>query len=350
MKISNQELEIILQNKVTEERKITVEIIQLLEEVSRRKIYLERGYGSLIEYCIKKLGYSESAAYRRIAAMQVAKDLPQVKTAISEGRLNLASVAQAHTFFRREEKQRKKVGAETFSRPEKAEILQSLEQKTSRQAEKFLLDLSPTNLPLEKVKQLSSTKTQVTLVLDEELMQKIEEIKNLISHKNPHPTYAELLTIMADMSLEKLKSKRMAALKAQGATGAGVAARKPLLLRVDQSADVQDKDTHGSRKRVPEGRARSRRIPASIRRQVWLKSQGQCCYRDPISGTNCASKFQLQIEHRYPWAKGGGHQIENLELLCSAHNQLRAIQQFGEKKIKYHQVSSIIDEQVAYFS
>ena len=124
MKISNEELETLLQNKVAEERKITVEIIQLLEEVSRRRIYLERGYGSLIEYCIKKLGYSESAAYPRIAAMRVAKEIPQVTEAISDGRLNLANVAQAHTFFRKEEKQRKEKGTEIYSVPEKMEILQ----------------------------------------------------------------------------------------------------------------------------------------------------------------------------------------------------------------------------------
>ncbi len=70
-----------LSQKCIDERKITLEIIELLEEIDRRKLYLLRGFGSLLEYCVKELKYSESSAYRRISAMRVVHDLPETKIA-----------------------------------------------------------------------------------------------------------------------------------------------------------------------------------------------------------------------------------------------------------------------------
>ncbi|MEZ0391556.1 MAG: HNH endonuclease [Pseudobdellovibrionaceae bacterium] len=48
----------------------------------------------------------------------------------------------------------------------------------------------------------------------------------------------------------------------------------------------------------------------------------------------CQAQFYLQAEHIVPFAKGGTHELSNLELLCPAHNRLRAVQQFGIKKMK----------------
>ena len=51
---------------VQKERKLNIEILQHLQEIESRKLYLERGFSSLFEYAVKELGYGEGAAYRRI--------------------------------------------------------------------------------------------------------------------------------------------------------------------------------------------------------------------------------------------------------------------------------------------
>ena len=57
-----------------------------------------------------------------------------------------------------------------------------------------------------------------------------------------------------------------------------------------------------------------RHIPAAVRRHVWLRDGGRCCYRDPLSGRRCTSSHLLQIDHLLPVAEGGGPEPPNLNL------------------------------------
>ena len=66
-----------------------------------------------------------------------------------------------------------------------------------------------------------------------------------------------------------------------------------------------------------------RHIPAAVRRHIWQRDGGRCCYRDPLSGRRCTSSHLLQIDHLLPVAQGGGANLFNLRLLCFAHHSLR---------------------------
>ena len=66
-----------------------------------------------------------------------------------------------------------------------------------------------------------------------------------------------------------------------------------------------------------------RHIPAAVRRHVWQRDGGRCCYRDPLTGRRCTSSHLLQIDHLLPVAQGGGPEPSNLKLSCFAHHRLR---------------------------
>ena len=66
-----------------------------------------------------------------------------------------------------------------------------------------------------------------------------------------------------------------------------------------------------------------RHIPAAVRRHIWQRDGGRCCYRDPLSGRRCTSSHLLQIDHLLPVAEGGGPEPSNLVLLCFAHHRMR---------------------------
>ena len=121
-----------------------------------------------------------------------------------------------------------------------------------------------------------------------------------------------------------------------GGTGATAAAALPVAASAPEPARVASlgggppgataasaartaRDTFHNRPQSPP----RRHIPAAVRRHVWKRDSGRCCYRDPLSGRRCNSSHLLQIDHLLPVADGGGPEPANLALLCFAHHRLR---------------------------
>ena len=52
--MTNDEIELRLDMKVRAERKVTLEVIELISMIDQRRIYLERGYPSLFAYLTQK--------------------------------------------------------------------------------------------------------------------------------------------------------------------------------------------------------------------------------------------------------------------------------------------------------
>ena len=91
--LSDRELLGRLKSLVEKERATTVEILLHLNEVERRKLCLSLGYPSLFEYCTRRLGYSNSAAGRRIHAARCIRDYPEVLELLERNEVRLSSVS-----------------------------------------------------------------------------------------------------------------------------------------------------------------------------------------------------------------------------------------------------------------
>lgn len=89
--LSDGELITRLRSAVQRERRVTLGVLLLLIEMERRKLHFDR-YSSLFAYCTDRLGYSRSAAGRRIAAARCLRDYPQVLPMLLDGRLNLSTL------------------------------------------------------------------------------------------------------------------------------------------------------------------------------------------------------------------------------------------------------------------
>jgi hypothetical protein len=71
-------------------------------------------------------------------------------------------------------------------------------------------------------------------------------------------------------------------------------------------------------------------IPAAVKRAVWARDAGRCCWPLDGGGT-CGSTHRLELDHLVPWADWGGETEANLRLTCAAHNRLAARRAFGER-------------------
>jgi 5-methylcytosine-specific restriction endonuclease McrA len=80
-------------------------------------------------------------------------------------------------------------------------------------------------------------------------------------------------------------------------------------------------------------RAPSRHVPAATRRVVWARDGGCCTFSD-ASGRRCCERSGLEIHHEHAFALGGSTTVENLRLLCRAHNAFFAERDFGHAHVE----------------
>src|SRR3990167_2890816 len=119
-KITDQNLLLKTKELVKEERKLLLEILHHLREIDRRKVFADLKYDSLFKYCVWGLGYSEGQAQRRINAMRMIKDLPEIENKVVEGKVNLGQLSLLQSFFKEKE----------IVREEKLQLIEQVEKKS----------------------------------------------------------------------------------------------------------------------------------------------------------------------------------------------------------------------------
>ncbi len=289
--LSNQELHLQTKLAADKERHSTIEVLWHLRENEKRMLFAQLGFKDLKEYCIKELKLSEGSAWRRISAMRLLKEIPGVEAKIQNGNLNLTQISMMNTHFRQVKS----------NKGEKQEIIASLENQTTKITERILAEKKPDGFvskPVEIEKPIKGNKTEITIVIDEELQKELEEIQVLLGKPL---SKLELFKMMTKQTLENLKKVKR---RAQPP-------RSQIALKESK----------------PE--SKSRYVSKTTMREVKNRDQHQCQYVDPETKLQCSAQHHLQIEHKIPFAKGGSRDLQNLELLCPAHNRLRAAQQFG---------------------
>jgi 5-methylcytosine-specific restriction endonuclease McrA len=94
----------------------------------------------------------------------------------------------------------------------------------------------------------------------------------------------------------------------------------------------------------------SRYIPAAVKRAVYERDKGQCSYVDP-NGRRCTERHRLEFDHRNPYGRGGDHSVNNLRLLCRAHNGYFAERDYGKKVMdRYRRSTDRVSEPVAFYT
>ncbi len=134
-------------NLVLKERALIGEIIAHLAEIETRKLYCDLMYHSLYDYCTEELGYTNDQAYRRISAMRLSKQLPQIKTKLENGSISLSSANMFSTLIKDSKMEKGEqvevirlsvsISKETLA---KIEQVKSLYSKKNRNGESLDLD------------------------------------------------------------------------------------------------------------------------------------------------------------------------------------------------------------------
>jgi hypothetical protein len=294
------------QTLVQEERRITLELIECLEQISNRMLYAELGYGSLFDFCTRHLGLSEGSAHRRIAAMRLTRDVPSARDKLRSGELSLTNAAKIQVASNRV---LKKSQAQAASQ-KKTELVEACTNLSQSQCDAKLLvalpGLQETSAYTERKRQVDESLTELKLLLSAELYHKLERLLNLNAHTNPQKSVIRLLERLVDQELGKVEKQRG--------------------LQPSNQVDYKGiNPAAGFSSGEPANHSnpfRSRYIPVQTRRLVWARASGRCQY------PKCGSTYLLEIEHHKPFAKGGTHVPNNLALYCRTHNVLAAKREF----------------------
>jgi hypothetical protein len=315
-----------------EERAATIQLLHHLNEIARRKLYLELGHSSLHDYCVRALDYSSPSACRRIRAARCIREFPDVLPLLEAGELDLGTISLIEPVLTEDNhgavvarvrgrtyRQVKRVVAEfgpvLAVADERIEPVRA--QVTPSNVDAVLFDRGIDRaMPNGTVKAntswvVSEQKMLVQFLASEELIERYEKAKALLSHRNPDASFAEVLQVLLDDFIERhspeARQRRREERRAATASG------KSSTVGADGGRERSDTSRH---------------IPASIRDEVFVRDGGQCAYVAP-DGTRCKGTHNLQIDHVRPYAMGGGNEPANLRLLCGAHNRLAAEHTLG---------------------
>ena len=358
-KLSNDQLLLQTKNLVQKERQINILVLQHLQEIQSRKLYLKRGFSSLFEYTVKELGYSESSAYRRIKAMKLCKELPETKLKMAKGELNLCTASKLQTVFEKQEKQIKNKALKEqatitkilldknkktqsnqrliddapilhneeslrhqipISKDQKRDLIKQVQGKSTKETEKLLSNTFPeVSSEKERVRNINNNKVEIKVILDKNCQQKLEDLKKLLSHKNPNMSYGELFSLLAELGLDKYDPKRKIN-KQNKSDKVSVSTKSKKVIDKETSklpVQIANQKLHNNQKYLKT----TRYIPSVVRHHVWMKDQGQCTYICLKTKRKCSSNHLLQIDHIKPFSLGGKSEPDNLRLLCANHNQ-----------------------------
>ena len=355
-----------LHNLVRQERDVTLLVLEHLNEVERRRLHLKLGYASLFDYCTSKLGYSASAAVRRIRSARCAARFPAAQQMLERNELTISTLSQI---------------SRTLTAVNHAELLARVRGQSQREVEVILAEYQPTPLPRDRVRTvvvrvplpsrvsppsidahrtstantaavadatfmghtlvatalLSARSTEnacekstynrngcdsekrptaaaasasferravVQFTASEAFMAKLERIRSLAGHRLP-----------PDASLEQLFELAMDLM----------IAKEDPLKRKERREKQRQRATRETSTRADSGRY----VSASARDDVLVRDNGHCTFVGP-GGHRCSATVTLQVDHRIPVARGGTSVPSNLRILCAHHNRLEAVRLLGE--------------------
>ncbi len=306
--ISNEKLVAKLNEFKDTENHTVANIVYYLSELDNRRLYRDLGYSSLFSYCTDALGYSESAAYRRVQAARFLRTNPEIYDSIKSGKLSLSAVAEI---------------AKIKENTAKNELLKKSEGKSVRAVQVLVANYqTPVKSKRETIRiknviaksvmvsdeptlfspQVDSIQTKetysITLEVDKDFMNFLNEAKALMGHR---PTSEVLRKTMSEFVERRTTIKR----------------------KVAEATPIN-----------------SRSIPKSVKLSVMHRDEKQCTFVSK-DGKRCTEKHALQFDHKVPYAVGGSNSRDNIRLLCKAHNLLQAERFFGKEKIAAYQVKDL---------
>ncbi len=257
------------------------ELLGIIQIIETKRIFQDLGYSSVFHYATQALRLSDSQAYSFINVARKSKEVPELKKAITDGKL---TVSKAHKIVSVIHKENSK------------EWIQKAATLTQKQVEREVVKENPLPATVERIRPLAEERSELRCGISSELEAKLKRAQDLLSQKRrKHCGIEETLEAVLSEFLERVdpvqKAKRAAA--------------KP-----------STKPIHQQFLRTVAGR---KPLPAALLHEIQLRDEGRCAFVH--QGERCRSERWLEIHHKQPLSQGGKDKLDNLVTLCSTHHK-----------------------------
>jgi len=363
--LSDHDLLARLTRVVAANRRVTAELIAHLAEVDRRRLYAREACSSMFVYCTERLGLSADATQKRIQVARASRRFPQLLEWLTAGRVHLSGLnllASHLTEDNVEELLERAAGkskreievlvAEIAPRPDVTSRIRKLpgsrsaarstaananaaasarcEENAPAEAEARAVpgDLFSASAPASvegiapvgsgsrrSITPLAPARYKVQFTAGQELHDKIERARELLSHRVPGGDLAELFDRVLAIAIPRLEHERF-----------GLTDKPRAKVRATLSGSLGP--TSSGTETTPQPPRRSRHISAEVKREVYQRDGGQCTYVDG-HGRRCTARDMLEYDHIVPYALGGPATVDNTRIRCAVHNRLEAEEKFG---------------------
>ena len=346
-----------LSDLLRQSRRAEADFVAHIGEVDGRRLYAREGSPSMFHYATEVLHLSEAEAYLRITAARASRSHPVILSMLADGRLHLSGVAKIATHLNganretllsravgKSKRQIEELIAALAPKPDVPATMRKLPVRAAQDTPSSpALQLRPDGVknemppaqlsvvrpitpappapaPVAAVQPLAPARYKVTFTAGAELYGKLNRLRSLMRTSVPDGDLAAILEEAVTEKLERLESKRY---------GKTAAPRK----------GIEESDTTPA----------SRYIPAPIRRAVCERDSDQCTFID-AQGRRCTAREGLEFHHRSPYGRDGDHSVENLCLMCHAHNAYLAELEYGKDLMdRYRRTAgSVRESELAY--
>ena len=346
--LSDDELIVRVSEVLKQSRRVEAVLVSHIAEVDARRLYAREASPSMFRFCTDVLFLSEAEAYRRINAARLSRKYPLLLTMLEDGRLHLCGIGvlskhltkanYEELLAKATHKTKRKLEELVAELAPKPDVPPSIRKRPERKAEPETSNASsaanstsstsstswnrpekaeppepqsgpkapavPEKRPI--VEPLSQARFKVEFTASAMLRDKLKRLEALI----PSSDLASIIDAAVSEKLERLEAKRF---------GKTNRPRK----------DIEDADMSPGK----------RDIPAPVKRAVWVRDGGRCTYRTK-DGRRCPERHRLEYHHDDAYGFGGDRSVENIRLLCTAHNLYMAEMDFGKEKMDAYRGSA----------
>ena len=310
------------------EHSSTMKMLHFINDLERRKSYLDLGYSSVFDYCVRKIRYSSSQAGRRIQAARCCRRYPEAWDYLRGREVCIMTLAMIESIVNDDNKD---------------EIFQRVRGASRRAVERLMSEYRPAaalrdriryvQVPVPQPRDLNralldrhckrsipeayrdqtptTEKVFVQFLADEEFLQLFEEARDLMGGS----AFESFVDVMKAV-LKEYRDRHSPAARHERRT----------------EKRAHRTDSHRWEWNSAQS-AESRHVPDAVRDEVFVRDGGRCTFV-AADGTRCQCTKGLQADHIKPFANGGTHDASNLRLLCGAHNRRAAERTMGAHVMK----------------